>query len=195
MLKRGMPLLSIVLLMAACSNKTEQPQASAEPVVHDIMKDKIDANADQVWELTNGALDNDANLDGSKLDDATWDKIAQHAQAVSDAANELVNLKTLTLIRPGETIADQDVVGGTTPEKVQDYLNAKSDDFRQYAGVLASHMADMAADAKAHDAKKMGPLVDQLDGVCENCHLEFWYPDQRAYVESVRKKNGDDPTS
>jgi hypothetical protein len=56
-------------------------------------------------------------------------------------------------------------------------------------------MNDVVAYAKAHDARKLSPLIDQLDGVCENCHLEFWYPDQKAYIEKIRKSGGNDPTS
>jgi hypothetical protein len=56
-------------------------------------------------------------------------------------------------------------------------------------------MADLAKAAKDHDSASATPLVDQLDGVCESCHLEFWYPDQKALVESIRQANGDDPTT
>ena len=56
-------------------------------------------------------------------------------------------------------------------------------------------MADIATLAKAHDAKKLTPLINQLDSVCENCHLEFWYPNQKSYIESIRKAGGNDPTS
>lgn len=181
-----------MVLMAGCSK--QQPQAAAEPTVHDIMKNKVDANADALWGLTNPALDNNADLDAAKIDDATWDKMAQRAQAVGDAAGELANLKTLKLINPGEKIADQDSFGNQ-PDEVQGHLDKNPDDFRQFAGVLQADMADVAKYARAHDAKKLTPLIDQLDGVCENCHLEFWYPEQRAYIESIRKSGGNDPTS
>lgn len=187
---RVMPLLPILVLMGACSQKEEAP---AEPTIHEIMKDRIDLHADEVWELTNPALDNDAQVDAAKLTDAQWDEIAMRSTAVADAANELAGLKTLTLVKPGVKIADEDVPGGSTAAKVQALLDERPDDFRQFAGVLAAHMTDLAGAAKARDAARMTPLVDQLDGVCESCHLEFWYPDQKALVESIRQANGDDP--
>jgi len=187
---RVMPLLPILALMTACSQKEEAP---AEPTVHEIMKDRIDLHADEVWELSNPALDNDAQIDASRLTEAQWDEIALRATAVADAANELASLKTLVLVKPGVKIADEDVEGGTSSEKVQALLDERPDDFRQFAGVLAAHMTDLAAAAKARDAARMTPLVDQLDGVCESCHLEFWYPDQKALVESIRQAGGDDP--
>ena len=54
------------------------------------------------------------------------------------------------------------------------------------AQALANHKADLAKAARAHDAAKAGPLIDQLDGVCEDCHLDFWYPDQKDLVNKYR---------
>ena len=34
-------------------------------------------------------------------------------------------------------------------------------------------MGDLATAANAHDAAKVGPIIDSLDGVCEGCHLDF----------------------
>jgi hypothetical protein len=183
---------SALALLAACH---QQPQAQAESTVHAIMKDKVDANADALWDLTNPALNNDATLNPAKIDDARWAQIAQRAQAVADAAGELASLKTLKLVEPGQKIADQDLVGGDPPDAVQANLDRNPTDFRQFAGALQAHMNDVVAYSKAHDAKKLSPLIDQLDGVCENCHLEFWYPDQKAYIEKIRKSGGNDPTS
>jgi cytochrome c556 len=184
-------ILPALALLAAC----QQQQGAGEPTVHAIMKNKIDANADALWDLTNPALNNDATLNPAKIDDARWAQIAQRAQAVADAAGELASLKTLKLVEPGQKIADQDLVGGDPPDAVQANLDRNPTDFRQFAGALQAHMNDVVAYAKAHDARKLSPLIDQLDGVCENCHLEFWYPDQKAYIEKIRKSGGNDPTS
>lgn len=192
-IRRLLLIVPALVLAAGCAR--QQPQANAAPTVHSIMKNKVDANADALWDLTNPALNNDASLNGAKIDDATWTRIAQRAQAVADAAGELANLKRLKLVEPGQKIADQDVVGGNQPDEVQENLNRNPTDFRQFAGALQAHMADIVAGAKAHDAKKLTPLIDQLDGVCENCHLEFWYPNQKAYIESIRKSGGNDPAS
>ena len=181
-----------LIVLSACQQQV--PQA-AEPTVHDIMKNKVDANADALWDLTNPALNNDATLNPNKIDDARWSQMANRAQAVADAAGELANLKTLKLVDPGQKIADQDLVGGNAPDEVQENLNRHPDDFRQFAGALQAHMNDIVTGAKAHDANKLSPLIDQLDGVCENCHLEFWYPNQKAYIEKIRRSGGNDPTS
>lgn len=71
----------------------QPPRASAEPTVHDIMKDKVDANADALWDLTNPALANDANLDPSKhgrLVEIEQARPARAAELAPDAAGRIV---------------------------------------------------------------------------------------------------------
>ena len=103
-----------LIVLSACQQQV--PQA-AEPTVHDIMKNKVDANADALWDLTNPALNNDATLNPNKIDDARWSQMANRAQAVADAAGELANLKTLKLVDPGQKIADQDSLAATLRTK------------------------------------------------------------------------------
>ena len=51
------------------------------------------------------------------------------------------------------------------------------------AQTLAVHTGDLADAAAAHDIDRAALLINQLDSVCESCHLEFWYPDQKELVE------------
>jgi hypothetical protein len=71
---------------------------------------------------------------------------------------------------------------------VQANIDKDPEMLHEFAGALAQHMADLAAAAKTHDAAKAGPLIDQLDGVCEDCHLQFWYPSQKDLVQKIRDK-------
>ena len=185
---------ALVLLAGGCSQEAG-PEATAGATVHEVMLEQIDANADPLWEITNTALDEAATIDAAKLTDAQWAEIERRALAVKAGADELARMETFVLVRPGVKISDEDVEGGTTAAKVQAYIDARPAEFRQFAGVLSAHMADLSEAAKARDAARATPLVDELDGVCESCHLEFWYPDQKALVESIRKASGDDPAS
>ena len=75
-----------------------------------------------------------------------------------------------------------------TDAQVQARFDREPAKLRELAGALASHTGDLATAARAHDAARAGALVDQLDPVCESCHLEFWYPDQKAAVEELLRE-------
>ena len=91
----------------------------------------------------------------------------------------------LVVASPGVKISDEDIPGGHTAAQVQGRFDRNPEKLREMADVLAVHTGDLAAAARAHDAARAGALVDQLDPVCESCHLEFWYPDQKALVEEI----------
>jgi cytochrome c556 len=68
--------------------------------------------------------------------------------------------------------------GEISMEAVQGYLTADPETFRLLAGQFADHADKIAAAAKAQDAATAGELINQMDAVCESCHLQYWYPEQ-----------------
>ncbi len=183
-----------VLALAACSSETEEvPEAPAPANVHEVMLDQIDANADMLWEYSNSAISDQGGLDPALLNDALWARIADLASKVEGGALTLAAMDPLVVARPGVAIADEDVEFGHSAAQVQAFLDAAPEDFQTFASALAVHAGSLAMAARNKDAIVAGPLIDQLDGVCEDCHLEFWYPEQRDLVNQYRAEAGDIP--
>lgn len=180
---RGLWLMPALALVAGCSKEPEQP-----PTFHEVMKDQVDKNADALWDITNKAIGDRAGIDPAKMTDERWDQLAERAEAVQHAALEIAAMDPLVLAKPGVKISDEDIPGGHTAAQVQARFDKNPAKLREMANVLAVHTGDLAAAARAHDAARAGALVDQLDPVCESCHLEFWYPDQKALVEEILRE-------
>jgi len=191
MIKTLLLALPAIALLAACSqkNEQEQQQAQAAPTFHDVMKDQIDKHADEVWDVTNPAVGDLGGIDGSKMTDEMWTKLAQDATAVQEGAQQIAQMDKIVVIKPGETIADAGVPGGHSAAEVQVQIDKNPQGLRDHAANLAADMRDLAAAANARDAAKAGPIIEGLDGVCEACHLDYWYPDQKALVEKIIKEN------
>ena len=192
MTKTVLAALPAILLLAACSSHKNQqpaPNAQAGPTFHDVMKDEIDKHADEVWDVTNSAVGDKGGIDASKMTDEMWKKLAQDATAVQEGATQIASMDPIVVIRPGETIADAGVPGGHSAAEVQAGIDKDPQGLRDHAENLAATMSDLAKAAAAHDAAKAGPIIDSLDGVCESCHLDYWYPDQKAMVEKIIKEN------
>ena len=178
-----------LVLTASCKKQEAAPQ---QKTLHEIMKDEVDKRADVLWDLTNPHVGADAGLDASTMSDDDWKKLAAAAVDLQQAALHLAALKEpITIVKPGAKIADQDVPGGDTVESVKANVDKDPEGLRNYANSLAQDMADLATAANKHDAKTAGPIINQLDGVCESCHLEFWYPSQKKLVDQIRKAGGD----
>jgi cytochrome c556 len=188
--------LPLLAGLAACSSQPEgQQTAASQQTLHDIMKGEIDVRADEVWAIGNAAIDEQASIDPAKMTNADWDKLATSSAALRQAALDLANLDPIVVVRPGEKIVDEGVPGGDTAAEVQATVDRNPQGFREMANTLAGHMGELATAAQAHDAGKAGPLINQLDAVCEACHLDYWYPSQKALVEEFMDSGVVDPTT
>ena len=183
---RGLGLLPVLALVAACSSESEEPAAPAL-TFHEVMKDKVDKNADELWDISNAAIGDAAGLDPAKMTDERWAQIEAKATAVQQAALEIATMDPLVVAKPGVKISDEGIPGGHTAAMVQERFDKDPQKLRDLANALANHTGELAAAARAHDAATAGPLINDLDGVCESCHLEFWYPEQKALVDDASR--------
>jgi cytochrome c556 len=156
------------------------------------MKDEVDLRADDVWAIGNAHIDANAGIDAASMSDNDWKKLASAAVSLQQGALDLASLKDpIVVVKPGVKIADEDVPGGDSAESVRQNIAKDPQGFKDHANSLAQDMADLAQAANKHDAATAGPIINQLDSVCESCHIEFWYPSQKALVDEIRKKGGD----
>ena len=44
---------------------------------------------------------------------------------------------------------------------------------------------------KRKDVKELWDASDNLDQACENCHLEYWYPGEKAFLKKLDQKLDD----
>jgi len=178
-----------LLLTAGCK---KQEAASQQRTFHEIMKDDVDVRADDVWAIGNAHISDQAGIDAASMTDDDWKKLASAAVSLQQAALEIANLKDpIVVVKPGVKIADEDVPGGDSAESVKANIAKDPQGLRDHANSLAADMADLAQAANKRDAATAGPIINQLDSVCESCHLEFWYPSQKDLVNKIRQEGGD----
>ena len=185
---RTLGLLPVLAVAAACSSAKEEP-AAPQLTFNEVMRDRVDKNADELWDISNAAIGDSAGLDPAKMTDERWAQLEEKAEAVQQAALEIATMDPVIVAKPGVKISDEGIPGGHTAAMVQQRFDRDPQKLRDLANALARHTGDLAAAARMHDAAHAGPLIDPLDGVCESCHLEFWYPDQKALVEQIIGKH------
>jgi hypothetical protein len=185
--KLGLWIAPLLALTTACSQEHEE-KAPEQLTFHEIMKNEVDKNADELWDISNKAIGERAGIDPDKMSDAQWNQLADKAAAVQQAALKIASLDPLVVAKPGVKISDEDIPGGHTAAQVQGRFDKDPEHLRDMARGLAAHTGDLATAARAHDAARAGALIDQLDPVCEGCDLDYWYPDQKALVEEILRE-------
>ena len=178
-------LIVVFALFTGCSGEKGEPEQEAQ-TFHEVMKDEVDTRADIVWGVGNAAIGERGGVDPTKMTDADWAKLADGATSLQQAALKIATMDPIVLTRPGVKILDEDEPLGDKSVDVQARLSANTDMVHDMANALAVHAGDIASAAKEHNAARAGELIDALDGVCEGCHVEFWYPSQRALIDRIR---------
>jgi hypothetical protein len=67
-------------------------------------------------------------------------------------------------------------------------VNANRELWNKHADELRSVALASLAVAKARDVDGLFKVGSDIDRTCENCHLEFWYPGDKAAVLADQKK-------
>ena len=176
-------MIPMLAALAACSSNENQAETAEAPTFHEVMKDKVDLRADEVWAIGNAAIGNDAGLDPAMMTDERWKQLEARSESLKEAALEIATMDPVVVARPGVKISDEGIVGGHTAAQVQSGIDKDPQALRDMAQTLAVHMDDLAKAARERDIDRAALLINQLDSVCESCHLEFWYPDQKELVE------------
>lgn len=182
----ALPLSALALSACSGSEQADEPAKPPQMTLNEVMRNEIDLRADAVWEIGNAAIDDQAGLDPAKMTNAKWNELAQHATSLQQGAIHLATLNPIIVVKQGERIADEGVPYGDSAVDVQAGIDRNPQGLRDMANGLASHMAELAIAARAHDGVKAGALISQIDGVCEDCHLSYWYPSQKELVDQFR---------
>jgi len=166
-----------ILAVAACS------QQNATPVdIRATMQGQVNPAMTAIWDVGNNALDDNGALDASLLDDAKWAAVAENADKLAAAGKAISEAGSFVA-----AAADNSTVGEgeITMAAVQQHIDGNPDGLKQHGASFADSATRLAAAARAKDAKTAGDLISGMDQVCENCHLDYWYPEQKALVEQA----------
>ncbi len=109
--------------------------------------------------------------------DEEWQEARRHAIALIEGTNLLV-MDGRKLVAPGSPVLDQGTSGVLSAEEGQKLFDAKHPTFVQFARALREAGTQMLTAIDKKDPTGMMNAGAAMDGVCESCHLTFWYPNQ-----------------
>jgi cytochrome c556 len=154
--------------------------ATPGPTLQHTMKSIVAVDTQIVWDVGNQAQDDKGDPDPTKLKNADWERIVQASQRVKQAAQSLAQADHLRVADPGQKIDGEGNPGAFNAQQVQGVIDASPQAFRAFAQVLAQSMEQITAAARSRDAVKLADLSGQVDEICEQCHTQFWYPQQKS---------------
>lgn len=177
-----------LLAVSGCqSQQAAAPATAAKPAlpapdyiptatIKDIMQSVVDPSADVVWQSVTTVQSQKGTVDSAPKTDEEWTKVRHGAIALAEAGNLLI-VPGRHVARPGEKSETPGVE--LEPSEMEDLINKDVPAFRMRAKALhdAGLEAIKAVDAK--DAQKVFEVGEQIEQACENCHKQYWYPNEK----------------
>jgi len=177
---------------APSATVSQQLWGEMKPIVSvkELMRDMIDPASDYVFDAIGGVDNKKGSLETAPKTEADWDRIRVGGVMLAEGAY------LLKVPRPFAPPGDENNSTGPDPEELSPaqikaklehdpvLWNAKIEALRN----VGLQVLDIV---KRKDTKELWDAADNLDQACEACHLEYWYPGERQFLQKLDKRLDD----
>jgi hypothetical protein len=168
--------LTIMVGLAACTQKSDGQAVSASrpsATLKDIMTSVIDPNIDPIWNSVATVNTKDGVEEKQPKTDEEWKVLKDHAITLLEVPN--------LLVIEGRKVAVDNIVATAgsaelNPEQVQHGIEGNRHDFNQHAHELQDAIKQVIIAIDGKNPEELVKAGGQVDQVCEQCHKQFWYP-------------------
>ena len=184
-----------VLTSTCLSKPTPAPPATPKlwgeltPVVSvkELMRDMIDPVADNVFDAVSTVVTEKGFVEKVPKTDADWEKIRIGGVSLAEGAYLLKIPRPFT--PPGE---DNNFTGPNAEELSASQITAKveADPVLWNAKIEALRNVGLEVldIVKRKDVNELWDAGENLDRACESCHIEYWYPGEKALLKELDRR-------
>jgi hypothetical protein len=187
MVRRGIVVLVVIASSAGCQ-APPAPAAPANPpfrgtsTIRELMQSMIAPSAQGLWDSVGRVSDAKGTRDIEPRSDEEWAAVRRHAISLMESTNLLL-IPGRHVARDGQqTLRAEEAVPGSElpPAEIEKQITQKWVLWTAMAHTLHRSAASMLDAIDKKDVARLESTGSDLDGVCESCHLTFWYPQPRV---------------
>jgi cytochrome c556 len=177
--------LGVLFSVSACQSQSAAPAPAPAPAqpeytptatIKDIMLSIVDPNADVVWGSVTTVQSAKGTLDTAPKNDEEWKKVRQGAIALTEASNLLI-MPSRHVAAPGEKSETPGVE--LEPSEMEVLINKDRASWEMRAKKLHEAGVAVLQAIDAKDSQKVFEVGEQIEQACENCHRQYWYPNEQ----------------
>ena len=175
-------LLVLAMLGLACGRDQADPPAADTPeympssTIKDLMQFVLDPSADAVWLSVTTIITAAGTVETMPKTDEDWAKVRSGAITLIEGAN-LLMMPGRHVARPGEKSEAPGVE--LEPAEMEALINKDRAGWNSRAKALGEAGLEVLKAIDAKDPQKVFDLGEQIEAACENCHQNYWYPNDR----------------
>jgi hypothetical protein len=155
--------------------------------VKELMRDMIDPASDNVFDAVGIVTSKKGVVERAPKTDEDWEKIRIGAVTLAEG------VYLLKIPRPFAPPGDENNSTGPEPEElspaqIKAKLEADPVLWNAKIEALRNVGLEVLEIVKKRDVNELWDAGDNLDHACENCHLEYWYPGEKALLKKLDRR-------
>jgi len=172
----------------AATPRAPQPQlwGDLKPIVSvkELMRDMLDPASDYIFDAVAIVTTKKGVSETAPKTDKDWEKIRIGAVTLAEG------VYLLKIPRPFAPPGDENNSTGPEPEElspaqIKAKLEADPVLWNAKIEALRNVGLEVLEIVKRKDANELWDAAENLDQACENCHLEYWYPGEKALLKKL----------
>jgi len=178
--------LGILFGVVAYAQKPDvsKGESAYKPVatLQELMSSIVDPNVDPIWNSVSTISTKEGTIEKKPQTDEEWLALRKHALTLIEVSNLLV-IEGRPVAASGANTSSH--VTELSPKDIQKAIHANRDGFVKNAHALqdAAKLTLAAIDAK--DADELVKAGGKVEHACEQCHSQFWYPNDKRPTASL----------
>ena len=151
------------------------------------MRDMLDPAADNIFDAVKVVSTRQGTVERIPKTDEDWEKIRMGAVTLAEG------VYLLKIPRPFAPEGDQNNSTGRdatelSPAQIKAKLEADPVLWNAKIEALRNVGLEVLEIVKKKKVEELWDAGDNLDRACETCHLEYWYPGDRALIQKIDRR-------
>jgi hypothetical protein len=150
--------------------------------IRELMQSMVAPSAQGLWDSVGRVSDAKGTRDIEPRTDEEWAAVRRHAVSLMESTNLLMMTGRHVASAGEQTNKADDADPGAElpPAMIEKRINQDWPVWLGMAQALHTSAASMLDAVDKKDVRRLESTGSELDGVCETCHLTFWYPPRPA---------------
>jgi hypothetical protein len=161
---------------APAAPAADQPPYTTTATVKDIMLHIIDPAGDMVWDSVATVIDKGGIHETMPKSDEEWFKVRSGLIMMIEGSN-LLMMPGRKVARPGEKSETPGVE--LEPSEMDELIAKDRKAWYDRAKALHDIAQSVLEVVDKRDAQKLFDVGEDIDKACENCHRQYWYPNEQ----------------
>jgi hypothetical protein len=180
------PAISFVILATACGKSAPQaPELLKTATIKDIMDSMVDPSGDFLFDSVAEIADETGVHVKTPRTDDEWAEVRRRSLVLLEAPN-LLTMEGRKVAQAHERSQNPQIE--LQPEEIQKLIDGDRPSFVRRARKLQDAAASALKAVEAKDKDALFHAIESVDRACENCHLHYWYPNDKRAQEAAKEQ-------